>query len=268
MAKPLVMILKEHGTNCENESKFAFEKAGAKADIVHMNDWICEPKRIHKYNIMMPPGGFSYGDDTGSAYGWSNRIKNNLKDEMLKFAEGNHLILGLCNGFQLLVNFGLLPGLDGKYDEPKAALMHNDRPRYKCRWVDLEIKSSSPWLKGIDNLMVPIAHGEGKFFADEETLRLIKEKNLVAARYSKGVICEYNGLPANPNGSLDDIAGVTDPSGRILGLMPHLERAIDFTQMDNWTDVKRACKDVGKELPSEGPGAQVLRNGVNYILEG
>src|SRR5574341_518003 len=265
MPKPLVMIVKEHGTNCENESKFAFEQAGAKADIVHMNDWIKDPKIIHTYQIAMFPGGFSYGDDTGSAYAWANRIKNNLHDYMLKFAENkDHLILGICNGFQLLVNFGLLPGLDGKYDLTTAALMHNDFPRYQCRWVDLEIKSNSPWLKDINGLMVPIAHGEGRFYAPEETLARIKEKNLVAARYVRGAICEHQSLPANPNGSIDDIAAVSDESGRILGMMPHPELAIKFTQLPHWTYVWSLMRRSGEKMPEEGPGMQVFRNAVEH----
>ena len=269
MTKPLVMIIKEHGTNCEHESKFAFEEAGASADIVHMKDWIADPKRIHQYQIAMFPGGFSYGDDTGSAYAWANRIKNNLHDDMLKFAENkDKLILGICNGFQLLVNFGLLPGLDGKYDVTTAALMHNDFPRYQCRWVDLKIKSHSPWLKDMNSLMVPIAHGEGKFYAEESTLNQIKERNLVAARYVRGTICEHQDLPANPNGSIEDIAAVADESGRILGMMPHPERAITFTQLPHWTYTKSIMRSTGKKIPEEGPGMQVFRNAVNYFKEG
>ncbi len=268
MVKPLVMIVKEHGTNCENGSKFAFEQAGAEADIVHMEDWIRNPKQIHRYQIAMFPGGFSYGDDTGSAYAWANRIKNNLRDDMLRFAEGDHLILGVCNGFQLLVNFGLLPGLDGKKDETQAALMHNDFPRYDCRWVDLQVDSRSPWLKGLGGLMVPIAHGEGKFYASDKTLEAMKAKGMVAARYVKGAVCEEQCLPANPNGSIDDIAAVADESGRILGMMPHPERAIKFTQLPHWPRLKRLIKDAGEKVPEEGPGIYVFRNAVGYFREG
>ncbi len=113
--------------------------------------------------------------------------------------------------------------------------------------------------------MVPIAHGEGKFFAEEETLKAIKEKNLVAARYTKGVICEYNNLPANPNGSLDDIAAVSDASGRILGMMPHPERAIHFTQMENWPYLKSLMKRTGEKIPTEGPGMYIFRNAVEHF---
>jgi len=269
MAKPLVMIVKEHGTNCEHDTKFAFEKAGAQADIVHMNDWIAKPGKIHDYQIAVFPGGFSYGDDTGSAYAWANRIRNNMHADMLKFAESkDRLILGICNGFQLLVNLGLLPGLDGKYDETTAALMHNDRPRYDVRWVDLEIKSRSPWLKGMNGLTVPIAHGEGKFYAPEETLARMKEKGLVAARYVKGAICEHEGLPANPNGSIEDIAAATDESGRILGMMPHPERAISFTQLPHWTYLKSLMRRTGEKVPEEGPGIEVFKNAVKYFEEG
>jgi len=261
--KPLVMIVKEHGTNCEHESARAFELAGARAEIVHMNDWIKDSEMIHDYQIAMFPGGFSYGDDTGSGYAWANRIKNNVKDDLFKFAERDNLILGICNGFQLLVNVGLLPG-----NGMGAALMHNDFPRYTCRWVDLEVNGRSPWLKGMKRLAVPIAHGEGKFYAPEETMKAIREKDLVAARYVKGDIHHYQGLPANPNGSLDDIAAIMDASGRILGMMPHPERAVDFTQLPHWPLLKSWLKRDDKPVPEEGPGLQIFRNAVEYFREG
>ena len=278
-----VLVLKEHGTNCEFESKHAFELAGARlgmviatpdidedpknilsVDIVHMNDLIKNPKKIFDYQILMFPGGFSHGDDTGSGYAWANRIRNKMWDEVRKYVEGDHLTLGVCNGFQALVNLGLLPNLNGKYTR-SAALLHNDFPRYLCRWVDLQFSGKSPWTEGIDKISLPIAHGEGKFYAAPETLAEIKERNLVAARYVQGEVCTSQNLPANPNGALDDIAGITDPSGRILGMMPHPERAVDFTHRPDWTLLKELYKRTGREMPSEGPGLQLFINALNYF---
>lgn len=265
-----VLILKEHGTNCEFESKYAFELAGkktcieVKADIIHMNDLIKSPKKIFDYNVLMFPGGFSHGDDTGSGYAWANRIRNNMWDEIGEFVEQDKLVLGVCNGFQALVNLGLLPGLNG-HRNPQVALLHNEFPRYLCRWVDLKFSNHSPWTKGIDEVMVPIAHGEGKFYAQNGTLLRIQEKNLVAARYVNGEICRYQDLPHNPNGSLEDIAGITDESGRILGMMPHPERAVDFTQLPHWTLLREEYKRAGKDIPQDGPGLQLFVNALNYF---
>lgn len=265
MATPNAIIVKEHGTNCEDESKFAFERAGARADIVHMEDLIRNKNILENYQIMMFPGGFSYGDDMGSAMAWANRIRNHLWEEVRTFVGQDKLVLGICNGFQNLANLGLVPALDGKYGEPQVALMHNDSARYDCRWVDLEFTSDSPWLIGLEKASWPIAHGEGKFYATPETLKKIKEKGLVAARYIKGEICSYQNLPGNPNGSLDDIAGITDESKRILGMMPHPERAIEFTHLPDWTVRKEIYRRVGAEIPREASGIQIFKNGVNYF---
>lgn len=260
-----VLIFSGYGLNCEEETKFAFEGAGAKADIVHINDLIDGHKRLKDYQILAFPGGFSYGDDTGSGNAYANRIKNNLQDDLMKFVQGDRLVIGICNGFQILTNLGILPALDGNYGERQVALTHNDSARYLDRWVDLQAEGKGPWLDGIDKLSLPIAHGEGRFYTDADTLKRRKRRNLIAFRYVNGEVCEYQRLKANPNGSLDDIAGITDESGRILGMMPHPERAIDFTHYPNWTLLKELLKREGKELPKEGQGLAILRNGVKYF---
>lgn len=264
MTKPLALILKEHGTNCEEESQFAFERAGAKADIVHMEDLIRDKKKLSNYQILMFPGGFSYGDDTGSGMAWANRIKNHLWDEVQKFVEEDHLVLGVCNGFQVMVNLGLLPGLDG-VREPQVALTHNDSARYSDRWVDLNFQGDSPWVKDIRKMSMPIAHGEGRFYTDSKTLDRIWNKGLIAARYIEGGMCDYQSLPANPNGSIDDIAGIIDETGRLIGMMPHPERAIDLTHFPNWTLIKEQYKRLGAEPPCEGAGLEIFRNAVEYF---
>jgi phosphoribosylformylglycinamidine synthase len=265
MAQPKALVLTGYGINCDEETKFAFEKAGAKAEIVHINDLIDGHKKLADYQIFAFPGGFSYGDDTGSGKALANRIKNHMWDDIQNFVEKDNLAIGICNGFQVMVNLGILPAFNGKYGERQVALVHNDSARYLCRWVDLRFQGNSPWAAGIKDISVPMAHGEGKFYADTLTLEILDAKEMVAARYVHGKICEYQDLPANPNGALEDIASITDESGRLIGMMPHPERAIDFTQRPDWTLIKERCLRQGKALPPEGTGLQIFRNGVNYF---
>lgn len=265
MATPNVLVLTGYGINCDEETQFAFEKAGAKAERVHIEDLIDGRKKLSDYQILAFPGGFSYGDDTGAGNALANKIRNHLEDEVKRFVEKEHLVIGICNGFQVMANLGLLPGINGEYDEAKVALVNNDFPRYIDRWVDLKFEGNSPWVKDIGQISVPIAHGEGKFHANEEMLKLVNDNNLVAAKYVPGEICDNQGLPYNPNGSLDDIASITDSTGRLIGMMPHPERAIDFTQSPDWTLQKEIYKRSGKEIPTIGPGMKIFENGVKYF---
>jgi len=265
MAQPNVLALTGYGINCDEETKFAFEKSDAKAEIVHINDLIEGHRKLSDYQILAFPGGFSYGDDTGSGNALANRVRNHLWDEVQEFIEGDHLAIGICNGFQVMVNLGILPAVDGNYGDRQVALVHNESARYLDRWVDLEFKGKSPWVQGVDKISVPIAHGEGKFYADADVLKTLNDKGLVAARYISGDMCEYQGLKANPNGSLEDIAGITDESGRLIGMMPHPERAVNFTHFPNWTLLKEQYKREGKEIPSKGDGLKIFKNGVKYF---
>ncbi|MDP2649757.1 MAG: phosphoribosylformylglycinamidine synthase I [bacterium] len=265
MIKPKTLVFSGYGLNCEEETKFAFEKAGAAADIVHINDLIDGLKKLDNYQITAFPGGFSYGDDTGSGNAFANKIKNHLWEKIEKFVSKNNLVIGICNGFQILANLGLLPALDKKYGKREVALLHNDSARYIVRWVDLEVKNRTPWFLGIDKISLPIAHGEGKFFAPNEVLKKLKEKKLIAAKYTKGEICEYQNLKPNPNGALENIAAITDETGRILGMMPHPERAIFFTQLPQWPYLKEKLQREKKEIPKEGPGLKIFQNAVKYF---
>ncbi|MFH1151711.1 MAG: phosphoribosylformylglycinamidine synthase I [Nanoarchaeota archaeon] len=263
MATPKALILTGYGINCDEETKFAFEKAGAKADLVHINDLIESPRKLNDYQIVAFPGGFSYGDDTGSGNALAWKIRNNLGIE--RFNEDNRLVIGICNGFQVLVNLGLLPALNGQYGQRQVALNHNNSARYSDRWVDLDFNGKSPWTKGIGRISLPIAHGEGNFYASPEVLDQIKRKDLVAAKYVEGEICKYQSLPTNPNGSLENIAGITDETGKIFGLMPHPERAISFTQLPHWTFLREKLLRQGKEIPEEYDGIKIFENGVKYF---
>lgn len=265
MIKPNVLVLTGYGINCDEETKFAFEKAGARGELVHVNDLIDGHRKLTDYQILAFPGGFSYGDDTGAGNALANRVRNHLWDGVREFVESDKLVIGICNGFQVMVNLGLLPAIDGNYGDRQIALVHNDSARYIDRWVDLQFGNHSVWTRGLDKASLPIAHGEGKLYTILNVLSTIKEKGLVAARYVAGEICYAELLPANPNGSLEDIAGINDESGRILGMMPHPERAIDFTHLPNWPLLKEKCKREKREVPNECPGIQIFRNGVNYF---
>ena len=260
-----VLVLTGYGINCDEETKFAFEKGGAHVDIVHVNDLIDGHKKLHDYHILSFPGGFSYGDDTGSGNALANRIKNHLWGELNDFVQKDRLVIGICNGFQVMVNLGLLPGLDGRYGNRQVALTHNDSARYSDRWVDLQFEGGSPWIQGVDKMSAPIAHGEGRFFATPEINEELHKKGLIAAQYVDGEICRYQQLKANPNGSTDDIAAITDESGRLIGMMPHPERAIDFTHLPHWPLLKEQCIREGRELPIDGLGLRIFQNGVRYF---
>lgn len=263
--KPRTIVLAGYGLNCEEETKFAFETAGAKTEIVHVNDLIGGQYKLDNYQIMAIPGGFSYGDDTGAGNAYAEKVKNNLWEEIISFVQKDKLIIGICNGFQILVNLGLLPALKRKYGTREVALIHNDSARYTVRWTDLKVENHCPWLLGISQISLPIAHGEGKFYAHSEVLKELKKKKLIALRFVKGEMCKWADLEANPNGSLDDIAGITDESGRIFGLMPHPERAQFFCQLPNWTYLAEQYKREGKRIPKEGPGLKIFQNGVSYF---
>lgn len=265
MKKLKALIFSGYGLNCEEETKFAFEQAGGQADIIHINDLIKKKNLLKKYQIMAFPGGFSYGDDTGSGNAYASKLRNTLWNEITSFAERDTLTIGICNGFQIVVNLGLLPALDKNYGKRNAALLANSNARYTVRWVDLKVANKSPWLDGINKLSLPIAHGEGRFFVKPEILRRLKKQKQITLRYVKGEICKYQDLKSNPNGSLLDIAGITDASGRILGIMPHPERAIFFTQLPNWTYLKEKLERKGKRIPQFGPGLQIFKNTVNYF---
>lgn len=265
---PKVLVFSGYGLNCEEETKYAFELAGGKADIVHINDLIDGKKKISNYDIIAFPGGFSYGDDTGSGKAFANKVRNHLSKDLEQFTKEDKLIIGICNGFQIITSLGLLPG----------ALTFNEQARYIDRWVDVKIeaaasatssdpKKQNPWLRGIKELQLPVAHGEGKYYSDAKTLKVLSKSGQIAGRYVKGVACKYLELPANPNGALENIAGVLSPDGRVLGMMPHPERALFMSQLPYFAYYKEKFRREGKPLPKYGPGFQIFKNGVEYFTD-
>lgn len=253
--KPHVIIFSGFGLNTEDETRAVFERVGAAADIVHLNDLVERPALLVNAQIAVVPGGFSYGDDTGSGKAYGNRLKQHLGEAIERFLARDTLMIGICNGFQITTSAGILPG----------ALLTNDNARYTCRWVDLEVVGESPWLKDMTRFSVPIAHGEGKYYAPTATLARLKQEGAIALRYVEGETAKLFDMPANPNGSLEDIAGITGYGGRVLGLMPHPERAVRFTQLPHWTLLREEYVRTDKKLPTEAGGLQLFRNAVKYF---
>lgn len=265
--QPKALIITGYGINCEEETAFVFKKAGAIAEIVHINDLIDNTKKLEDYQIVAFPGGFSYGDDTGSGNALANKIRNNFEERILKFAEKDKLIIGICNGFQILSNIGLVPAVDLKYGERQIALMHNSTARYECRWVNLKVTSKKCiWTRDLETLHCPVAHGEGNFYAPPEVIEKLKTNDQIVWKYIKEDGSPANQeLPFNPNGALEDIAGVCDPTGKILGMMPHPERFNAFTNEDGWELTKEKLIREGKPLPQKGLGLKVFENAVSYF---
>lgn len=245
--KPKVIVMSGYGLNCEEETKFAFDSAGATAEIVHINDLISKTKKLSDYQILAFPGGFSYGDDTGSGKAYANKFKNHLAKELKEFLSKDTLAIGICNGFQIMTNMGILPG----------ALTYNKNGQYIDRWVDLVVQGDSPWLKGIKKISLPIAHGEGHFVIEKKEYTKMKNKKEIALTYTKGEICKFQSLEPNPNGSDHDIAGVLAYNGRVLGMMPHPERGMFAHQNPMW--------QVNKKISKTGAGFQIFKNAVNYF---
>ena len=268
MAQPKTLVLTGYGINCDEETRYAFEYAGSDADIIHVNDLIEKRGLLKQYQIMVFPGGFSYGDDTGSGKALANRIKNNLLSEINEFINRDTLVLGICNGFQVMVNIGLVPAMQGFTGNADVALEHNRSYRYQCRWVDLNIEKESPsvFTRGIDTMHIPVAHGEGNFYASQETLDGIERNKLVAMRYFCPDGSPAQGVfPCNPNGSINDIAAVSDRSGRVMGMMPHPERGMFFLQRDDWTLIREEQKRKGIDMQKTSDGMVLFTNAVAYF---
>jgi phosphoribosylformylglycinamidine synthase subunit PurQ / glutaminase len=254
MPQPRALILRAPGANCDEETAFAFERAGARADRVHLNRWLESPQLADDYQILCLPGGFTFGDDLGSGRIFANQLRHHLADSLAAFRDAGKLILGICNGFQILVKSGLLDTDDAS--GPGATLTWNASGRFIDRWVNLSAAGDRcVFLKGIDRMFLPIAHAEGQFVGrDEPTLDRLEQHGQLVLRYCQNDACTPQ--PFNPNGAARDVAGMCDRSGRVFGLMPHPERFIDRTQHPQWTRIPPF---------EEGDGLQLFRNAVAYF---
>ena len=261
--KAKTLIITGFGLNCEVETKAAFDYCGAKSDLVHLNDILNAKTKIKDYHILAFIGGFSFGDHLGAGTVFANKVKYGLKEDIKEFIKDGKLIIGICNGFQTLTRLGLLPALNEEYfSEQSVALAWNDSGVFRDSWVNLKAEPDCPCIftKGIDNIEVPIRHGEGKFVAKPEILDKIERDNLVALRYADSKGKPTSEFPCNPNGSLNNIAGVCDPTGRVFGLMPHPEAYLSPYNHPNWIRQKESGI-----LPKEGAGVAIFRNAVNYF---
>lgn len=225
MNPPKAYIIFAPGTNCEIETKYALEKSGFRVDIIPLREGIKNLKRIHEYHLFVIPGGFSFGDDIKAGKVFALYLKKFFFEELKKFHENGKLILGICNGFQVLIRSGILPFFDGKQ---WVSLELNKSGTFEDRWVFLKKEKETPFTKFMDEVSpIPVAHAEGRFFGKKEIIEKIEKEKLVVFRY-----CDENGeqkdeYPINPNGSINGIAGICDKTGQILGLMPHPERAFE-----------------------------------------
>lgn len=255
MPTPRALILRAPGANCDVETQFAFEQAGAVAERVHVNRLREQPSLMHRYQILAVPGGFTYGDDVAAGKILANQLSHFLGDTLRKFRAADKLILGICNGFQALLKAGLLfpPDEDG----PVATLAHNELGRFEDRWIYLQAKPGRcPFLQGYERMHLPVAHGEGRFVCREPwILKGLEQAGQIVLRYvdAAGKAAPY---PVNPNGSQGDVAGICDTTGRVLGLMPHPERHVLPTQHPRWTR---------EGLAKEGDGLRLFRNAVEYF---
>lgn len=260
------LVIAGYGLNCEEETAFAFEHVGFNAQIMHINDLIENPAVLNDVQVLNVPGGFSYGDDTGSGNAFAQKMRLTLGDALKEFIERDTLTIGICNGCQVVVNLGLAPAIDNQYGVRQVAVTHNASARYQCRWIDMKVeKTNSPWLQNIDTLHIPVAHGEGRFMMDDGTLKTLQDNNQIALRYTKDSNPANGEFPFNPNGSTDDIAGITDESGRVLVLMPHPERGMFAWQRDDYAALKDKARRNGQALNDNADGLTLFQNAAEYF---
>lgn len=260
MAKPKALIVRAPGTNCDIETAYAFDLAGAESVRVHVNQLIDQPSLADSFQILCFPGGFSYGDDIAAGRIAAVQWQTRLADVLASFKNQDRLVLGICNGFQIMMRLGIF--FDADEEVPPATLTWNTQGRFETRWVHLKPESNHcVFLRGIDQIFLPMAHAEGRLLIrDPQAREQLLARNQVAVRY-----CDADGItgddilpfPTNPNGAQWNIAGICDPSGRIFGMMPHPERYLDPTNHPSWTRQSN--------LPEYGEGLKIFKNAVEYF---
>jgi phosphoribosylformylglycinamidine synthase len=266
MTRPKTHVLRTAGTNCDVETAFAFERAGSTPERVHLNRVLENPAMLGDYQLLAIPGGFSYGDDIAAGRIFANQLMHHLRDAVQQFIADGKPVIGVCNGFQVLVKTDLLPGEMASRSGQTATLAQNDSGRFVDRWVHLATRSKKcVWTQGIDRIELPIAHGEGRFVpADESVRRALWDNDQVALVYPRADGSSPQGQgPDNPNGSVDDIAGVCDASGLVLGLMPHPERYVSALNHPGWS----SGQDARKEALGNGAGLRLFINAVRHVRD-
>ncbi|MEM6507501.1 MAG: phosphoribosylformylglycinamidine synthase subunit PurQ [Planctomycetota bacterium] len=249
---PKTLILRSAGTNCDVELAYAFQQAGAVTETIHIAKLIEQPELIGQFDLIGFPGGFSYGDDIAAGRILANRLKHRLLGPLQDAAKCGVPMIGICNGFQVLVKLGLLPFPEAAHQV--TTLADNTSGRFTCKWGPVIADSGSKciWTQGLGDFELPIAHGEGRFTGPAGLLDQLRSQGQIALCYSPG---------SNPNGSENDIAGICDPSGVVFGLMPHPERYVTATQHPQWTRMSRSF------LSQAMPGLTIFQNAVSYVRE-
>ncbi|MDQ1281377.1 MAG: Phosphoribosylformylglycinamidine synthase subunit PurQ [Thermoproteota archaeon] len=260
---PKVVIPVGYGLNCEDETAYAFEMVGASVDKIFIKDITEKPSVLEDYHILALVGGFSFGDHIAAGKVLANIYKFKLGDEVQRFIEAGKLIFGECNGFQILVKAGILPGFNGDYRTQSVTLVYNDSGRFEDRWVNLKVNQASKCIftEGLKEVYLPVRHGEGKFVTkDAAILQRLQNGNQIVLQYAKEDYTPTMDYPQNPNGSIEAVAGICDPSGRVFGKMPHSSAYLSPYNHPYWTREK-----VDRVLHNEGGGVPFFRNAVNYI---
>lgn len=266
-----VLVLSGYGLNCDYETIHACEAAGAAARKVHINSLIDGSVSLDRFQLMIFIGGFSWADDHGAGVIQAVRMKTNLGERILEFVRQGKLILGICNGFQTLVNLGLLPGFDGDYHSRSLALTYNDCGNFRDQWVHLAVnpRSACVFTRGLKHLQLPVRHGEGKLYCSASVLAQLRGENQIVLQYALPDGAPADGrFPFNPNGSLNDIAGVCDSSGRIFGLMPHPEAYHHWSNHPEWTRYKVLRQrriPPQKKMPELG--TRIFQNALDYLRQ-
>jgi len=279
------IVLTGFGINCDRETQYALNTAGALADRVHVHRLIPLSRQgggLSAYHILVVDGGFSWADDHGAGVLLGLKLRAQLGTELEDFIASGKLVIGICNGFQALVNMGLLPGFDGDYRTRSVGLTANDCGNFRDDWVRMAVDPQSVcvFTRNMDRIELPVRHGEGKFYAPPEVIERLKQSGQVVLRYCSvrdrqadpAVEEEFvpaNGrFPDNPNGSLDDIAGICDSTGRVFGLMPHPEAFHHLTNHPDWPALLDRRRRQGLPPPAwEGQGLKIFRNAVTYVRE-
>jgi phosphoribosylformylglycinamidine synthase len=263
----MALVLTGYGLNSEEETAFGFARAGFDTKVRHINDLIDNPAELKSAQVLCIPGGFSYGDDTGSGNAFAQKMRLTLWDHLLEFIARDTLTLGICNGCQIAANLGLAPALGKRYGERSVGVTHNESARYQCRWIDVAVQdTNSPWLTRDTRLHIPVAHGEGRFMMKPETLKALQDNKQIALRYVKPDASPAAGeFPYNPNGATDDIAAITDPTGRVLAIMPHPERGMFVWQRDDYASLKDATRRANSALSEMSDGFALFANAARYF---
>jgi phosphoribosylformylglycinamidine synthase I len=273
--RPKALVLTGYGINCDRETAYACGLAGFASERIHLNDFLQRERMLSDCRLLVIPGGFSFGDDLGAGVAFASKMRfstagggERLFDSILAYVSGGGLVLGVCNGFQILVRLGIIPAVGGAYGSRQVTLAPNGEGYFINRWVRLRAEPGSPnvFTRGMGGFDLPVRHGEGRFLPESgELLTRMEQSGHVALRYAHSDGTPADAFPENPNGSAGAVAGVCDSSGRIFGLMPHPEAAVSFHQHPDWTGRKQKALREGTGVPVQGDGLRIFTNAFDYV---